>query len=184
MGTATPHQEVALIVGMLSAFPEVFQRLEAILSERFGKIARASAVLPFDYTRYYEPEMGANLRRKFLSFERHLHPEEIAAIKLWTNALEEQFAAQGFPAPRPINLDPGYVTLSKLVLATTKDHAHRIYIGQGIFAEVTLGFTGGAFQPMPWSYPDYRTDAYREFFSAVRADLLARRRGSRAGEAG
>jgi len=165
---------------MLSASAGTFGRAEAAMSERFGSVARASEVMPFHFTGYYEPEMGANLLRKFLAFERPVGPAELAEIKLWTNALEERFAAEpGCAAPRPINLDPGYVAPSKLVLATTKDHAHRICLGQGIHAEVTLTFLKGAFAPMPWTYPDYRTEPYRRFFEQVRADLVARQRTAR-----
>jgi len=159
---------------MLSASAERFDRAEAMLAERFGKVARASAVMPFDFTRYYEPEMGANLLRKFLAFEPPMNAADLAEIKLWTNGAEGCFSeAAGLPPRRPINLDPGYVALSKLVLATTKDHAHRIYLGRGIYAEVTLSYLNGAFQPMPWTYPDYRTEPYRRFFEEVRADLVA-----------
>ena len=165
---------------MLSARAELFGRAEAMMSERFGPAARSSEVIRFDFTVYYEPEMGPNLLRKFLAFERPVDAAELAGIKLWTNALEDRFAAEpGFAVRRPINLDPGYVAPSKLVLATTKDHAHRIYLGQGIHAEVTLTFLKGAFEPMPWTYPDYRTEAYRRFFEQVRADLLARQKTAR-----
>lgn len=175
MGRPVPHAPVRLVVGMLSASVETFGRAEAAMSERFGEVGRASEVMPFHFTDYYETEMGANLLRKFVAFARPADAAELAEIKLWTNALEERFAAEpGFAARRPINLDPGYVAPSKLVLATTKDHAHRIYLGRGIYAEVTLTFHKGAFEPMPWTYPDYRTEAYRRFFGQVRADLFAR----------
>ena len=183
MGRPVPHAPVSLIAGMLSAFPELFDRAEAALVERFGKVARASAVMPFDFTRYYEPQMGANLLRKFLAFERTVDAADLAEIKLRTNAMEELFSAdRGFSPQRPINLDPGYVAPSKLVLATTKDHAHRICLGRGIYAEVTLTYLNGAFQPMPWTYPDYRTEPYRRFFEEVRADLVERLRRETADE--
>ena len=180
MGRPVPHAPVSLVVGMLSASAELFDRAEAMLAERFGKPACATAVMKFGFTAYYEPEMGANLLRKFIAFGRPVNPADLAEIKLWTNGVEASFseaaASQGLAVPRPINLDPGYVAPSKLVLATTKDHAHRIYLGRGIYAEVTLTFLKGAFEPMPWTYPDYRTEAYRRFFEQVRADLLARQR--------
>jgi hypothetical protein len=174
---------VSLIVGMLSGSAGLFDRAEAVLAERFGKPSCASGVMKFDFTAYYEPEMGANLLRKFIAFERPVNPADLAEIKLWTNAVETSFseaaASQRPPVRRPINLDPGYVTPSKLVLATTKDHAHRIYLDRGIYAEVTLRFLKGAFEPMPWTYPDYCTEAYRRFFKRVRAELLARQKAGR-----
>jgi hypothetical protein len=162
---------------MISARAELFDRAEAALSERFGAIARSSEILPFHFTDYYQPEMGINLLRKFVAFERLVDAAELAGIKLWTNALEDRFAAEPQAGvPRPINLDPGYITPAKLVLATTKDNAHRIYLGQGIHAEITLMFLKNAFEPMPWTYPDYRTEPYRRFLEQVRADLLARQK--------
>jgi len=161
---------------MLSGFAELFGRAAEAMSGRFGKVSRESGVLPFDFTDYYAPQMGARIMRKFIAFERPFDPAGIIEAKLWTNALEAQLAGPEFPVPRPINLDPGYVTPSKLVLATTKDHAHRIYLGRGIHAEVTLSFVEHAFRPMPWTYPDYRTAPYRKFFEAVREDLLKQRR--------
>jgi len=166
-----PHLKVKLIVGMLSGFPALFDRAEEILVERFGPVSHCSDTIPFTFSDYYEPEMGAGLLRRFAAFERPADAGDLAEIKLWTNGLEMKLAGPEWPVPRPINLDPGYVDLSKLVLASTKDHAHRVYLGKGIFAEVTLSYTDGAFRPLPWTYPDFRTEAYREFFERVRADF-------------
>jgi hypothetical protein len=183
VGRPVPHAPVSLIVGMLSASAELFDRAEAMLAERFGKLSCASPVMTFDFTGYYEPEMGADLLRKFVAFERPVNPADLVEIKLWTNGVEASFseaaASQRLSVRRPINLDPGYVAPSKLVLATTKDHAHRVYLGRGIYAEVTLTFLKGAFEPMPWTYPDYRTEAYRRFFEQVRAGLLAQQKTAR-----
>lgn len=156
---------------MLSAFPSLFDRAESALVERLGPVRRRSGTFPFTFTAYYTPEMGEGILRRFLSFERPATPESAADLKLWTNALEARLAGPEFPVPRPINLDPGYVTLSKLVLTTTKDQAHRIYLRDGIFAEITLSYTRGAWQPLPWTYADYRTEEYRAFFDLVRRDI-------------
>ena len=91
------------------------------------------------------------------------------------NSLEKGLADAQYAVPRPINIDPGYVTPAKLVLATTKDRAHRIYLGRGIYAEVTLTYAKKAFQSMPWTYPDYRSEPYRRFFEQVRRDALEMR---------
>ena len=175
MGRPVAHEKVCLIIGMLSRFPELFGRAADALSARFGKVSRESEILPFDFTDYYAPEMGEDLRRKFCAFECLIEPERLVEIKLWTNELEEKMAGADYPVARPINLDPGYVAASKLVLATTKDHAHRIYLGRGIYAEVTLSFMAKEFRPMSWTYPDYRTDPYRRFFETIRADWLTRK---------
>ena len=174
MAEPSPHGEAYLVVGMLSGFPDLFGRAARALSARFGEVARESGILPFDFTDYYAQQMGEAIKRKFIALEKPFDPEQLVATKLWTNDLEAQFAGVEFPVPRPINLDPGYVTLSKLVLATTKDQAHRIYLSRGIYAEVTLAFVQKEFQQLKWTYPDYRTKAYRRFFEAVRMDLLER----------
>ena len=102
--------------------------------------------------RYYEPTMGPGLRKQLWAFERHIDPAALPDIKHHTNDLELALAAESpRPEPRPINLDPGYLTLAKLVLATTKDQAHRLYLRDGIFAEVTLHFRDWGFQPWPWT---------------------------------
>jgi len=171
MGQPGPHGDVVLVVGMLTRFPELFERAEATLVERFGLVRRASPAMPFTFSDYYTPDMGPDLLRKFLAFERPIRPDRLADIKLFTNAVETAMAGPDWPVKRPINLDPGYLELSKLVLASTKDHAHRIYLRDGIYAEITLSYHDGAFQPLPWTYPDYRTDEYRSFFEAARRDL-------------
>ncbi len=105
----------------------------------------------------------------FWSFEPLIAPDALPRIKRQTNQLERTFAWwDGQRGRRRVNLDPGYVDLAKLVLATTKDRQHRLYLGQGIYGEVTLRFTGGRFVPWEWTYPDYRTPEYLAFFDAVR----------------
>jgi len=163
---------------MLSAWPELFDRAAAAMAERCGEVSAESEVFPFDFTDYYESEMGAGIQRKFVAFATPFDPQDTADVKLWTNRLEKELAGPEFPAPRPINIDPGYVTLSKLVLATAKDHAHRIYLRRGIYAEVTLTYTEREFRPMPWTYPDYRTGVCRRFFLGVRNELAVARRNS------
>ncbi|HHT9117627.1 MAG TPA: DUF4416 family protein [Candidatus Hypogeohydataceae bacterium YC38] len=163
---------VNLIVGMLSRYQDLFEEAEERLQGEFGPIDLRSEVLPFDFTDYYEEEMGKDILRKFLSFERLIDPGSIASIKLLTNTMEEDFRKVKASVGRPLNLDPGYIGGSKLVLATTKDYSHRVYLGEGIHAEVTLRFTRGSFEPMPWTYPDYRTENYLSFFSQVRSSYL------------
>lgn len=165
MGEIKRHPLVKLIVGMFTAKPELFDIAEDRLSEEFGPIDFESELLPFDTTTYYAAEFGESLRRKFVSFAELIDPGEMAGIKLFTNALEMELAVSG---KRRINLDPGYLSLGKLVLATTKDRQHRIYLGQGIFAEVTLRFQKGSFRPWEWTYPDYRSQEYISIFNRIR----------------
>jgi hypothetical protein len=139
------------------------------LEKAFGPVDLQSDVWPFDFTRYYAEEMGHPLLRRIYSFQELIRPENLVAAKHTTNRLEKELARRLEDAPaRPVNLDPGYVILSKVVLATTKDHAHRLYVGSGIYAEVTLNWQGGDFEPRDWTYPDYCTEHYREFLRDVR----------------
>lgn len=166
MGTAREPPPVKLIVGMITAEPALFDAARDALTATYGPADYESQVLPFDQTTYYDAEFGTPLWRRFLAFHRLIAPDELPAIKHHTNALEQSWARQG---RRRINLDPGYVSLGKLVLATTKDHGHRLYLGQGIYGEVTLGYRGGTWQPWPWTYPDYRTPAYHTILNEIRA---------------
>ncbi|MDI6734857.1 MAG: DUF4416 family protein [bacterium] len=165
MGKIKQPEPVALIVGMISASPELFVVAGDRLKEKFGELNFISSILPFDATDYYCEEMGIGLQRRFISFERLIDPGELANIKIFTNLLEEDFSLN---SKRRINLDPGYLSLSKLVLATTKDHQHRIYLRDGIYAEVTLRFKAKKFQPGEWTYPDYQTQAYLDIFLSIR----------------
>lgn len=169
MGLAREHRPVKLIVGMFTAREELFAAARAELCEFYGPVDHVSPVWPFDFTSYYAEEFGENLLRQFFAFAELIDPAGLWKIKLFTNTLESQLASQG---KRQANLDPGYLDLSKLVLATTKNHQHRIYLGRGIYAEVTLRFTRGSFRPWEWTYPDYRTEHYVQFFNEVRRTYL------------
>jgi hypothetical protein len=119
--------------------------------------------------------MGPDLRKQFLVFQQLLAADRLPAIKLHTNALEQELARSGgYPESRPLNLDPGLLTLGKFCLATTKDQVHRIYLRDGIFAEVTLRFQAGSFEPWPWTYADYRQTCVRDFLKQAR-DYYRRR---------
>lgn len=169
MGTPKRPIPAKFIVGMISAETELFSELEKLLSERFGPVDLKSGIFPFIHTDYYEKEMGKDLKRKFISFERLIDPVQLWKIKLFANSLEAEFS-RGIL--RKINLDPGYVTAGKLVLATTKDRQHRIYVREGIYEEVTLRFHKGDFEPWEWTYPDYRTAECLSFFTRVRESYL------------
>jgi hypothetical protein len=137
-----------------------------------GPIALASEPFDFNETDYYTSTMGAGLKKQFFAFARLVDPTALAGIKVATNEWETEYAALGrHGEPRPLNLDPGYITPAKLVLASTKDHAHRIYLRDGIYAEVTLNFRQRQWQPLEWTYPDYRRGDYQAFFTECRTWL-------------
>jgi hypothetical protein len=163
-------QPVKLIVGLLGGDVDLLRRARQLLVHEYGAVDLESDFWPFVETDYYRPEMGPGLQRWFLSFERLIRPEALAEIKRQTNEFEAKMAEECLSAerPRPVNLDPGYLNLFKLVLATTKDRDHRIYVGSGIYAEVTLHHRDGAWQTWPWTYPDYRKPEYLAWFERVR----------------
>lgn len=131
-----------------------------------------SPAMEFDQTDYYEATMGRGLRKVFFAFARPFDPAGLVDVKLTTNRWEEDYAATaGHAEPRPLNLDPGYLALGKLVLASTKDFAHRIYLDRGIHAEVTLRYKHGRWREHEYTFPDYRRESYHRFFSQCRQYL-------------
>lgn len=166
MGTPVLPLPVQWIAGLIAADESSLADTLQVLVKKFGPADCISPVWPFEQTDYYEKEMGKNLKRQFISFARLGPAERLVAAKLATNAIERKFSRPD--GRRQINIDPGYVSLSKLVLATTKNYAHRIYIGRGIYEEITLFFKDRGFQPAPWTYPDYRQDSHIRFFNDVR----------------
>ena len=164
---------VKLVIGILAADRQcVHAAIEAII-DKFGKADFMSDVWPFDKTDYYREQTGPNILRQFVSIERLVAPSSLARIKHRTNRIEQKLAKRlALPLPRPVNLDPGMIEPSKLVLATTKNYSHRIYIGKRIYAEVTLIFDKGCWQPFDHTYPDYKQQCYFDFFDKVRARLV------------
>ncbi|MCX5781984.1 MAG: DUF4416 family protein [Elusimicrobia bacterium] len=159
-------ESVKLFVGLISGSKEKFFEVEKLLQKKYGKIDFESETISFDFTEYYKEEMGGNLFRKWVSFEKLIGPEELSNIKTQTNSIENKFTVSG---KRCINIDPGYLALSKIVLASTKDFSHRIYLSKGIFAEITLNYKQKQFVPLPWTYPDYTSETSTRFFSNVRS---------------
>jgi hypothetical protein len=168
MGAYKPPIPVKLVIGLLAGDPEILKQAQLRLQERFGPEEEILAPIPFTWTNYYADELGKAPLRAFVSYETLVAREGMAAIKRWTNELEAEFSREG---KRPINIDPGYMTLGQFFLATTKDQRHRVYVGDGIFIEVTLYFENGAWCPFPWTYPDYRSEEYKPWFLAARSKL-------------
>ncbi|MCM8761678.1 MAG: DUF4416 family protein [Candidatus Omnitrophica bacterium] len=165
MGIIRKPHKVKLFIGMLSKDMEHMRRASTRLKRVFGRIDFESDLLDFEHTDYYAAEMGHGLKRKFISFERLMNLDGIYMIKIATNRIEKALSRDG---KRAVNIDPGYLDMSKVVLFSTKDYSHRIYLGKGIFAEVTLYYKDGTFNAWPWTYPDYKTTAYISIFNSVR----------------
>ena len=140
---------------------KIFSRLEALA----GPLDMMSKWLDFDFTDYYYKEMGQPLFRRILAFRSLIAQEDLAGIKLATNAIEQEFSNRG---ERQINIDPGYLLRSRFILATGKDYSHRIYIGQQIYADLTLMYTKQGFKTLEWTYPDYASPRVFAFLTQVR----------------
>lgn len=177
MGRPTPHSPVTLIMAVTSRYQEALTWAAEQAALAWGPVADRSEVFDFSETDYYQATMGDDLKKQFLAFERAIDPARLPETKLQTGDWEHEYARQaGHPEPRPLNLDPGYLTAAKLVLASTKDHSHRLYLDRGIFAEVTLYFRQGRWQHREWTYPDYRRDDFQAFFLRVRENWQRRAR--------
>ena len=165
-----------MVSSLFSSERELLDEAAGVLEERFGSLDWVGPERPFDRTRYYEREMGWPLVRRFMSFETLTPPDRLVEIKLQTNEVEEQFR-QG--PNRRVNIDPGYIALERLVLATGKNYVHRIYLGRGIYADLTLVYVRGGFRPLPWTYPDYADPDVIGEFNDLRKGYLEqlRRKG-------
>lgn len=173
MGKIKEPPLVKLIASMFTADKTLLAVAREALVNRFGPIDYQSELLPFNHTSYYAREFGEGLVRQIIAFAELIPPERLAETKRITNELEMTWVVDG---RRRVNVDPGYVSLGKLVLATTKDYSHRIYLGQGIYAEVTLKYEHGSFRPWEWTYPDYASPQYREIFTEIRRIYAAQLR--------
>ncbi len=171
-----PPGLVKLIVGILACNEELAGRAVRDMEQLWGGTDIISDIIPFNYTDYYRKEMGEGLLRMFVSFEELILPGQIAQIKHRSNVMEAEIsnskAGQRAGVARPVNLDPGYISPSKLVLVTTKDYSHRVYIGDNMYAEATLHYTRGQWRAWPFSYPDYASGDYFDFFNRARTRLM------------
>jgi hypothetical protein len=168
MGRVRATEPALLFIGTLYFDTKIFDRSKEILERNLGDILLVSPSMPWDYSSYYKDELGSPLFRQFIFFKNLIDPGFLADIKLKTNEIENALSSEG---KRCINLDPGYLTLSKIVLASTKNYAHRIYIGKGIYAEVTLIYKGGTYKPHLYTYRDYQDKTYIDMFINARAIL-------------
>ena len=167
MGDIKQPQKEKLVIAFIYKNEEVYNMAKADLEAEFGEIDYESPVIKFEFTLYYKEEMGPGLLRRFVSFKNTVDPDRLAGIKVFTNQVEEKYFKEG-TKHRSINIDPGLLALGKFVLATTKDFAHRIYIGKGIFAEVTLRYKDKRFTKLEWTYPDYATEEYGSILGKIR----------------
>lgn len=175
MGETAPPEPTLRLLAAFSRHRAALDWARQRACQAWGPLAMESPIFQFAETDYYQPTMGAELGKVFFVFEQLYDPGETVATKLETNAWERDYAAHAAHSEsRPLNLDPGYLSSAKLVLSSTKDHAHRIYLNQGIYAEVTLHYKHHRWQHHDWTFPDYRRADYQQFFVEARKLLRTR----------
>ncbi len=174
MSNPSEAEGVKLISSLFSADANLIDRVILEMEGLFGPTDWISPAFFFDRTKYYEKEMGWPLHRRFISFKTLVRPQDIVEIKLKTNALEIKESQSG---KREINIDPGYVALERLVLATGKNYTHRIYLSKGIYADLTLIFQRGSFRPLAWTYKDYADPESIDYFNELRERYKRQIRG-------
>jgi hypothetical protein len=170
MSHPLPPAPAKLVIGVFLNAKNLLQAVVDGLCREFGVLDMLSPWFHFDYTDYYQAEMGGPLYRRMLVFRELIEQDRLAAIKYSTNTLEARFAAEG---RRGVNIDPGYLLLERFVLATGKNYTHRIHVGMGIYADLTLMYQKGEYQPLPWTYPDYAAADMRAFLTLVRRKYSA-----------
>ena len=166
MSTPSSPRPVKLIVSLLAAEAQLIADAAAGLSRAFGVIDFMSRCIPFTQTDYYRDEMGEKLIRRFITFEDLFPPEALTDVKRHTDRLEGQY--RNSAGGRMINLDPGYIALEHLILATNKKYTHRPYLGNGVYADLTLIYRDKSFRPLEWTYPDYASAEIIELLNRLR----------------
>jgi hypothetical protein len=156
---------VKLVIGAVMSEKALLEQVAPELERRFGPLDIVSAWMPFDQTDYYAAEMGPVLWRRMMAFKQLIDPGRLAVVKIATNALEGRWTEAG---RRRVNLDPGILSRERFVLATGKNFSHRIYLSEGIWADLTLVFHHGGFDPLPWTYPDYAAPQMRALLAMIR----------------
>lgn len=169
MSRPQPPQRAKLVIGLLMRRRRLLAAVAGDLSQCFGAIDLISPWFEFNYTDYYESEMGSPLYRRLLVFRELIQQDDLADVKRQTNAIEDRHARGG---RRSVNIDPGYLLRERFVLATGKNFSHRIYIGQGMFADLTLIYESGGYRPLEWTYPDYADTVMRAYLGLVRRKLV------------
>ena len=156
---------VLLFCGALYNDSDAYEEAKRRMSFEWGPVLLASESFNFDHTDYYQGEMGNEIKRVFLAFRNLITPSELALSKVVSSQIEQDLSRAG---KRRVNLDPGYLHQAKVVLASSKDYSHRIYLDRGIYGEVTLAFSGGTYRVFEWTYPDYREERVLSFFNHAR----------------
>ena len=175
MGKAEAFEKEKLIIGIIYPTNELYEKIIELLTEKFGAIDFMTEEFSFseEFSSYYDEEIGGEARRRILSFETLVDPAEQADIKIYTNMVEAEFSKDG---KRKINLDPGFISHGRLMLATTKKTGFRVPLSGGIYTELTLFYARGGWQKLPWTYRDYQSKRVQDFLTVVRKKYLEQRK--------
>jgi len=168
MAKAKPFSPIKLIFGLIASQDLIFQRTQELLIQLYGPLDTESQFFSFDYTDYYKKQMRGILKRKFISCSNLYPPDKLREIKLRTNKLEEEIALEIKANKRVVNIDPGILSASALIMATVKDFSHRIPMQKGIYGHLEFLFGKSTVRILPWTYPDYRSLEYHDYFLNVR----------------
>ena len=183
MGKIEQPRPVLLIAAVTSRNADAFEWTTEQTQSQWGPVVLKSPIFDFTETSFYTESMGTDLKKQFLAYETLFDSGNIANTKHVSNDLEAAYAAASdYSEERPVNIDPGYITEAKLVLVTTKDRDHRIYLQNGIYAEVTLHYRAKQWHGSRWTYPDYQREDFQEFFTECRLHLRQAIRDHRASE--
>jgi len=175
MGAIAAPEKVKLFCGLLLSGSLLLQPALKVLEENFGKIDLQSEPIDFTFTSYYNSEMGTGIKRLWVSFDALISPDALAQIKVATNNIENAFTKE---TRRAVNIDPGYLTPANVILASTKNFSHRIYLSDGIYSEVTLIYERQDYTKLPWSYPDYSSQHGKTFLFEARKILMSQLKGA------
>ena len=174
MSEPSRADDVKLISSLFSSNKALIDEIIRVLERRFGSVDWTSPELFFDRTQYYAKEMGWPLHRRFVSFKELIRPQDVVEVKLEANRIEDEYLEDG---NRKINIDPGYISLERLILVTGKNYTHRVYLSKGIFADLTLIFNKGSFRPLEWTFKDYASPEIISLFNDVRERYKRQLRG-------
>ncbi len=170
MSTLSPSPLAKLVISLFMGEKALIKDAASYLTKRFGEIDLVSPWYNFDFTDYYREEMGTGLSRRMMAFKELIDPGTLPEVKIHTCEIEQRLSHCG---RRRVNIDPGYITAERFILATGKNFTHRVYLKDGVYADLTLIYTRKAFQPLPWTYPDYREPDLIAYLTRARQKYLA-----------
>lgn len=164
MGVEKEFKKVKLFSGVIYSSSQVYEETRKKLEEIFSAVDLESGEFNFDFTTYYSQEMGSPLYRRFISFEELISPEQLPDIKIHTNKIEIETSIN---RNRVVNLDPGYLSEANVIIATTKNYYHRVPLSKGIYAHMEYVIKKKKLVPLEWTYPDFKTPRYMDFFECL-----------------